>query len=90
MPIRTCNFCPNRPKSPSNGSAKRAARKRIKSVEYRLPADDAKRPRVTHHVESEYFLEGSMPNQNGVSMIAAIRWKSGETSTHTIPLRPRS
>jgi hypothetical protein len=67
-----------------------AARKRIQSVEYRLPADDTKRPRITHRVESEYFLEGSMPNQEeGVSIVAAIRWKSGETSTHTIPLRPR-
>lgn len=67
-----------------------AARKRIQSVEYRLPADDAKRPRITHRVESEYYLEGSMSNQEGVSILAAIRWQSGETSTHTIPLRPRS
>lgn len=67
------------------------ALKRIKSVEYKLPADEAKRPRITHSVESEYFVEGSMPaNKEGVVIIAVIRWKSGETSTHTIPLRPRS
>jgi hypothetical protein len=67
-----------------------AALNRIKSVEYQLPADESKRPRITHRVESEYFLEGSMPNKEGVVMVAVIRWKSGERSTHTIPLRPRS
>jgi hypothetical protein len=66
-----------------------AALKRIKSVEYRLPADESKRPRISHRVESEYFLEGSMPIKEGVSIVAAIRWTSGERSTHTIPLRPR-
>jgi hypothetical protein len=66
-----------------------AALNRIKSVEYRLPADESKRPRILHRVESEYFLEGSMPNKEGVVIVAAIRWKSGESSTHTIPLRPR-
>jgi hypothetical protein len=67
-----------------------AALKRIKSVEYRLPADESKRPRISHRVESEYFVEGSMPNKEGVVIVAAIRWKSGGSSTHTIPLRPRS
>ncbi len=66
-----------------------AALKRIKSVEYRLPADDSKRPRILQRAETEYFLEGSMPNKEGVVIVAAIRWKSGESSTHTIPLRPR-
>lgn len=62
---------------------------RIKSVEYQLPDDESKRPGIINRVESEYFVEGSMPNREGVVIIAAIRWKSGERSTHTIPLRPR-
>lgn len=66
------------------------ALKRIKSVEYRLPDDESKRPRITHRVESDYFVEGSMPaNKEDVVIITVIRWKSGEVSTHTIPLRPR-
>jgi hypothetical protein len=67
-----------------------AALKRIKAVEYRLPADESKRPRISHRVESEFFVEGSMPKTEGVVIIAAIRWQSGESSSHTIPLRPRS
>lgn len=67
-----------------------AALKRIKSVEYRLPADESKRPRISHRVESEYFVQGSMPNKEGTGIEAVIRWKSGGSSTHTIPLRPRS
>jgi len=67
-----------------------AALNRIKSVEYRLPADESKRPRISHRVETEYFVGGSMPNKVGVVIEAAIRWKSGGNSTHTIPLRPRS
>ncbi len=65
--------------------------KRIKSVEYRLPADDTKRPRILQRseTETEYFLEGSMPNTEGVVIVAVIRWKSGGNSTHMIPLRPR-
>ena len=66
-----------------------AALNRIKSVEYKLPADDSKRPRILHRSETEYFLEGSMPNKEGVVIEVAIRWKSGGSSTHTIPLRPR-
>ena len=67
-----------------------AALKRIKSVEYRLPDDESKSPRITHRVESEYYLEGSTTaNKEGASIIAVIRWKSGGSSTHTIPLRPR-
>lgn len=67
-----------------------AAHKRIKSVEYRLPEDESKRPTVSRRVETEYFAEGRMPIKDGVVIIAAIRWKNGEKSTHTIPLRPRS
>jgi hypothetical protein len=66
-----------------------AALKGITSVEYRLPADESKSPRISHRLETEYFLEGSMPNKEGVVIIAVIGWKSGESSTHTIPLRPR-
>jgi hypothetical protein len=65
------------------------ALKRIKSVEYRLPEDESKRPRILQQID--YFLEGSMPaKKEGVVIIAAIRWKNGERSAHTIPLRPRS
>lgn len=67
------------------------ALKRIKSVEYRLPDDESKGARITHRVESGYYLEGSMPaSEDGVSIIAVIRWKNGGSSTHKIPLRPRS
>ena len=66
-----------------------AALKRIKSVEYRLPADESKRPRISHRVETEYFVAGSMPNKEGVVILAGIRWKSGTRSTHVIPLRAR-
>lgn len=68
-----------------------AALKRVKSLEYRLSAEeDSKRPRIIRRLETDYFLEGSMPNEEGVVIIAAIRWVNGERSTHTIPLRPRS
>ena len=68
----------------------RDALRTIKSVEYRLPDDESKRPRITHRVESDYFVEGSMPAKNeSIVILAVIRWKNGETSTHTIPLRPR-
>jgi len=67
-----------------------AALKRIKSVEYRLPEDVSKRPTISRQLETEYFVEGNMPVKDGIVIIAAIRWKNGERSTHTIPLRPRS
>lgn len=68
----------------------RDALKRIKSVEYKLPDDESKRPRILHRVESDYFVEGSMPaNKDGVVILALIRWNNGEISSHTIPLRPR-
>jgi len=66
-----------------------AALNRIKSVEYRLPADESKRPRISHRVETEYFVGGSMPNKEGVVIVAEIRWTSGTRSTHAIPLRAR-
>ena len=66
----------------------RAALKRVRSVEYRLPAEESKRPRIIHRVESGYYLEGSMPVKDGVSIIAVIRWKNRKSSTYTIPLRP--
>lgn len=67
-----------------------AALKRIKAVEYRLPEDESKRPTISRQLETEYFVEGSMPIKEGVVIEAVIRWKNGERSTHTIPLRPRS
>ena len=68
----------------------RAALRRIKSVEYRLPDNEAKGARITHRVESGYYMEGSMPaREEGVSIIAVIRLKNGKSSTHRIPLRPR-
>ena len=62
---------------------------RIKSVEYRLPAEESKRPRISHRVKTEYFVEGSMPNKEGVVIVAAIQWKNGTRSTHAIPLWAR-
>ena len=66
-----------------------AALKRVKSVEYRLPDDESKRPTISRRVESEYFAEGNMSKKEGVGIIVVIKWKSGESSTHTVPLRPR-
>ena len=66
-----------------------AAIKRIKSVEYRLSTDDSKRPLIPRNSETEYFLEGRMAKKEGVVIVASIRWESGESTTHTIPLRPR-
>ena len=66
------------------------ALKRIKSVEYKLSADESEGSRITGRVESEYYVEGSMPNKEGGVIIAVIRWEDGKKSTHTIPLRPRS
>lgn len=66
-----------------------AAIKRIKSVEYRLSTDDSKRALIPRRSETEFFLEGRLLKKEGVVIVAAIRWASGESSTHTIPLRPR-
>jgi hypothetical protein len=67
-----------------------AAIKQIKSVQYRLSTDDSKRPLIPRNSETEFFLEGRMPKKDGVVMIATIRWASGESTTHTIPMRPGS
>jgi hypothetical protein len=66
-----------------------AALKSVKSVEYRLPDDESKRPVISRRVESEYYVEGRMPKKEGVLMVVVIRWKNGQSSTHIIPLRPR-
>ena len=66
-----------------------AAIKQIKSVKYQLSTDDSKRPLIPRNSETEYFLEGRMPKKEGVVIVATIRWASGQSTTHTIPLRPR-
>jgi hypothetical protein len=67
-----------------------AALKRVKAVDYRLSPESSKGARITRRLENEYFLEGSMPSKEDAAIIAVIEWVNGKSSTHTIPLRPRS
>lgn len=65
-----------------------SALKQIKSVEYRTAGDEG--AQITHRVAGGFYLEGSMlANKESARIIAVIRRKNGERSTHTILLRPR-
>jgi len=64
------------------------ALRRIRSVNYRLPAGDS-RSALRAYPETQYFMDGSAPNDGTRDIVAVIRWSDGTTSTHSIPFRPR-
>ena len=66
-----------------------AARARIRSVEYHLPAASFANTRFEARPETEYMLENSASKDSKWDILAVIQWRDGSSSTHALPFRPR-
>lgn len=63
--------------------------KNVSSVHYEL-SNQAKSARITHRIESSFYVEGAMPVKDStIFIVATLRMKNGKKSIHKISLRPR-
>ncbi len=62
---------------------------RIQSVEYHLPEAYFSNTRIKTTRATDFYLEGGASERFKWDIVAVVRWRNGDVSTHRIPFRPQ-